>query len=96
MALTLTTQGTIEETLDALAVMAVPLTIHFRTPIRDMHRQHEVQSIVPPVMRVILNAKINTLAEKAALSNKTRTVLAVDVTVSLIVNFDTCRIVCQF
>ena len=93
MPLTLTTQGIIEEILDALAVMVIPLTIHFRIPIRDMHRQHEVPSIVPPVMRVISTPKIDTLAEKAVLSNKTKTVLAVDVIVFLTVSFSGCRVI---
>jgi hypothetical protein len=58
-----------------------------------MRRRRETLSIALPVMRVISNLKVNTLAAKAVLSNKTRIALAVDVTVSVIVNFDTCRMI---
>ena len=68
--------------------MAAPLTIRFRILIRNMHPRSEIQSIALPVMRVISNVKVITSAEKAALSNRTRIALAVDVIGSLIVNFD--------
>ena len=46
-----------------------------------------------PVMRMISNLKVNTLAEKAARSNKTRIALAMAVTRSLMMTFKGCRMI---
>ena len=48
---------------------------------------------VLPVMQVISKVKVTTMAEKAVLSNKTKIALAVDVTGSVMMDFNDCRMI---
>ena len=46
-----------------------------------------------PVMRMISEVKVITMAEQAVLSNKTKIALAVDVTGSVMMDFNGCRMI---
>lgn len=46
-----------------------------------------------PVMQVISKVKVTTMAEKAVLSNKTKIALVVDVTGSVMMDFNGCRMI---
>ena len=81
------TQASTELIRGVVDVTAIPLAFRLTILLTCM------RPTVLPVMRMISNLKVDTLVEKAVLSNKTKIALAVDVTGSVMMDFNGCRII---